>query len=128
MPPSGPDEKSPPGPDVLCTSCGTDSLFVNVIVSPGVDGDVLRVELDVLHADLGAPAAGRLLLRAGAAATAAPAPVVVIVPAAGHEAEGEAGEHQGEELGHAAKSRCSRRAFWACRRFSASSHAAERSP
>jgi hypothetical protein len=50
-----------------------------------LDGDVLRVELDVLHAHLGAAtaASGRLLLR-GAAATVSAAPTVVIVAPAGH--------------------------------------------
>jgi hypothetical protein len=36
MPPEGPEAKSFPGPEVLCTSCGIDSLLVNVIVSPGL--------------------------------------------------------------------------------------------
>ena len=132
MPPDGPEAKSSPGPEVLCTSCGIDSLFVNVIVSPALDAQVLGVELDVLHRDLGAAAATAAAVSAGCSVVLAPPPPpppsILVVSAAGDETEGEAGEEQREELGHAANSRCSSNAFWACRRFSAWSHAAERSP
>ena len=122
MPPVGPDAKSAPGPDVLCTSCATASSFVKVIVSPAFTvmsfGSNWMFFIDTWVPPPPPPIARRLLARARAATAAAI--VVVVTAAAGHdEAEGEAGKDQREELGHAAKSRCSSRAFWACRRFSA---------
>src|SRR5215213_6092493 len=95
----------------------------------GLHGQVLGVELHVLHPDLGTAAAtiaGGLLAVAGAVG----AGVAAVAAAASDrdEAEGEAGEDQRKKLCHPGNSRCSRSAFWACRRFSAWSQTAERSP
>src|SRR5215204_5531632 len=88
----------------------------------GLHGQVRGVELDVLHPDLRAASttsAGRLLALAGAIAPGVATAVVAAATAGHHEAEGETGKHQRKKLCHAGNSRCSRSAFWACRRFSA---------
>ena len=105
---------------------------MNVIVSPALDASGRfgsNWMFSRLH--LGAAAAAAVVSAVAPAwsrSTAAAATVVVVIPAAGHETEGEAGEDQRKELGHGANSRCSSSAFWAWRRFSAWSQAAERSP
>src|SRR5215211_4523535 len=71
-----------------------------LVVRPGhrlarFDRDVGRIELNVLHGDLGAAAAttAALLLSRGAAARATTTPVVIVASTAGdHEAECKAGD------------------------------------
>ena len=130
-----PGGEVPSGPDVLCTSCGTASLFVKVIVSPAFTvrslGSNWMFSIATCVPPPPPPPAG------SSAACSAPELAAFAVAAARRRhrrsrprrgrGRGRQGSAQ-EALSCGGDSRCSSSAFWACRRFSAWSQTAERSP
>ena len=105
MPPVGPEAKSSPGPEVLCTSCATASSFVKVIVSPAFTlrslGSNWMFFIDTWAPPPPPPPPRRRAARSCSRPTASAVIVVVTAAAGRDEAEGEAGKEQREELCHA---------------------------